>query len=177
MMIFIASVGYSILAYCIMALLIFGDLLSPLGFTTVFSNRLGAPFWQILVFASAVAAILCAPIAQRRLGLGTQYRASTFICLWMCMSVLSVGIYAELSRYRKMRELTPDQYSWHSFFRSIREVPRDYQFFYHAVAIKDCRPYAWSYREMAFYELNPNVAINLLPSDWTQKCALERTPR
>lgn len=170
-----AHLGLATGAYCAVALIVFGDLFKPIAFATVFQNRLGAPFWQALVAISATTAIVLASAIYGRFRLNARYLTPAFISLWMCISVLLVGIYAECLRYRKLKAFNPDEYSWRSFIVSIRKAPRDFQFFLHAAALKDCKPYAWSYRQMDFYELSPNVAVNVLPDDWIKRCAIKRT--
>jgi hypothetical protein len=41
--------------------------------------------------------------------------------------------------------------------------------------LKDCVPYAWSYRLMEFYQLPSDVAVNVLPQDWLERCSIQRT--
>jgi hypothetical protein len=63
------------------------------------------------------------------------------------------------------------------FFASLHNAPTKYQFFLHATALKNCIPYAWSYRKLAFYVVPPNAAVNVLPHDWIIQCGIIRTQR
>jgi len=93
----------------------------------------------------------------------------------MVLSVGLVGAYAEYLRRVRVLEFAPDSYVEKPFFRSLQEVPNDFQFFLHAAALKHCKPYAWSYREMDFYELPPDAAVNVLPAEWIKRCAIKRS--
>jgi hypothetical protein len=167
--------GLSILAYAVVSFLLFGNILMPAFFMTMHRDHLGAPYWWLLVAASAALAGYSAGFLSRRFEMAPNYDIPVFIVLWMVFSVVSVGIYADWIRRERLRDLNPDTSVQHSFFRSIREVPRDFQFFFHTAALKDCKPYAWSYGQMVFYELRPNVAINVLPAEWIKRCNIVRT--
>ncbi len=54
----------------------------------------------------------------------------------------------------------------HSFFMSLHQVPRDLQFIFTLLVLKNCVPYSWSYTCLSFYPLAPNVTVNVLPQDW-----------
>lgn len=168
------SLGLTILAYCAVALLTFGDVLSPIGFMMILPDRLGAPHWKIAVAASFVVAAI-ALLIRPRLVLKSLYRLPLFVAIAMIFSVTSVGIYSDWLRQQKIVEFNADAVSQYSFFRSIREVPRDFQFFLHTAALKDCVPYAWSYREMDFYQLKPDTAVNVLPRQWVEQCDIKRS--
>ncbi len=159
----------SILAYCLLAFIAFGDALAPLG-VLFWSDRLGMPFWKLFLLGSALlsAGVFVVPI-------GRLYKLPVFVMLTMTLSIVSVGFYADQVRRELSVEFAPDAIFDHSFFRSIREAPREFQFYLHAAALKNCVPYGWSYRTMDFYELPPNVAVNVLPHDWLERCKIRRT--
>ena len=93
----------------------------------------------------------------------------------MTFSIVSVGLYTDRKRHERTTAFAADAIVDHSFFRSIREAPRENQFYLHAAALKECVPYAWSYRRMDFYELEANTAVNVLPHDWLARCKINRT--
>ncbi len=95
--------------------------------------------------------------------------------MWMFLTVSSVGLYADWQRRAAISTFNPDREIQHSFFRSIREVPREFQFRVHAAALKGCIPYIWSYRSMRLVQLDPDVAPNVLPFEWITRCDLQRT--
>ena len=170
------SLGISLLVYTILSFLFFGGIFGPMGALTLFSDRLGAPLWPLLVVISIVSAAYAVSWVDPPEP-AILYRAPVFVGLTMVLSVIFVGAYAERIRRQNVAEFKPDSYISSSFFRSLHEAPREFQFFLHAAALKDCTPYAWSYREMAFYQLPPNVAVNVLPPEWISRCAIERTSR
>jgi hypothetical protein len=167
------SLGLSIPVYIVVALLLVGDVIAPVLFLSMFSDRLGAPFWKPLVLASAAVSAYAA-FMSGRFGLDARYLIPAFVGFWMCLSVVSVGVYVEWARHSKVQEFSPDAYIGRSFFQSIREAPLGFRIFLHAVALKNCKPYAWSYRQMAFYELAPSRAPHVLPLEWLKRCAIER---
>jgi hypothetical protein len=162
------AVILSLLVYCLVSLGFTGSLL-PLA-------------WMEPVANPALVAIVSSAILVSlffRLGFPSSFLTSTkaplFTLLWMLLSVISLGVYADLMRRSKLADFKPDMAIDHSFFRSIRSAPEEFQFFLHAAAVRDCIPYAWSYRQMDFYELDPNVAVNVLPKEWIERCKIERT--
>ena len=172
---FIVQLTLAIGAYSVAALILFGDVYKPIAFASLLQNRLGAPFWQALIVVGGIVAVALTSMFRVRFRLNNRYFLPGFIFLWMSLSVLFVGIYAEGLRFRAVNAFGPDDYRSRPFMISIRKAPRDFQLFLHAAALKDCQPYAWSYRQMDFYKLSPNVAINVAPGDWIKRCAIERT--
>ncbi|NOU06572.1 MAG: hypothetical protein HOO99_10355 [Hyphomicrobiaceae bacterium] len=45
----------------------------------------------------------------------------------------------------------------------------------HGVAVKDCKPYIWSFRQMGFVEVGDGLAINIIPEEWRKKCGMPLT--
>lgn len=164
----------SVLVYVAVSLLIFGSIFTPIDVLIFPSNRLGASLWPLMC---ALGIITAAYIAFRTTFPAqlVSWRAPVFIVIAMFLSVGLVAAYAEMLRYWRVQEFAPDSYIGSSFFQSLRQAPTEFQFFLHAAALKGCKPYAWSYREMAFYELEPDVAVNVLPGEWLQRCAIKRT--
>lgn len=166
------SIGLAIVVYCSMAMLICHDLFSPALLLTIWSNRLGAPLWTITIACSALLAALVFIAPVNRL-IGLSYRLPIFVFFWIIASVALVGFYAEGLRHEKIRQFGADFVIENSFLRSLHEAPRDFQLFLHAAALKNCVPYAWSYREMAFYRLRPATAVNVLPQGLITQCNIK----
>jgi len=166
------SFGLTLLVYVVLSYLFFGSIFGPLFALTFASDRLGAPLWPVLIVLS----MACAAYAVSRMHPAEPlvYRPPVFVGVTMVLSIALVGAYAEWMRYRRVAEFKPDSYVSSSFFRSLREAPREFRFFLHATALKDCKPYAWSYREMDFYELPPRAAPNVLPDEWISRCDIKR---
>ena len=98
-----------------------------------------------------------------------------YVAAVMTTSVVGIGLYADHVRATRTTEFAADVSVGHSFFRSIRVAPSEFQFDLHAAALKRCKPYGWSYRTMDFYELPPNVAVNVLPAEWVNRCHMHRS--
>lgn len=98
-------------------------------------------------------------------------RLPALAVLALVLPTLLIGAYADWKRHELIRQFNADHLIEHSFFCSIREAPANFvQYYLHAAALKNCVPYAWSYRDMAFYQLPPGVAINVLPQEWLEMC-------
>lgn len=166
----------SVLIYLIVSLLVFGSLFSPIRYFVNLESLLGASHGRLVAGASVVVAVALVALLSLRLKID-RIRLPLIVGLWMGLSILSAGLYSEFLRRRVVNAFNPDVYLEHSFFRSLREAPKDFQFFLHAAALKDCKPYAWSYRAMAFYELPASTAVNVLPDEWLKRCKIERTSR
>ena len=161
-----------LVAYSLVAYGAFGNLFAALTFWVFWSDRLGAQFWPALVSISALlsAAVFLPPLNRL---IGRPCRPAIFIASTMLISLLSVGIYADRLRNDGIIAFRPDAYFQHSFFKSIREPRKEHQLYLHAGALKDCVPYAWSYRDMSFYRLRGAVAVNVVPGQWTTKCGIK----
>ncbi|WP_146055979.1 hypothetical protein [Bosea psychrotolerans] len=167
------SAFLALCAYIFMALLLFGGIFAPVGFLTIWSGRLGPGYWPwLMALALAISSSVYLPPLRERIG--RHFRAPLFIASSMAFSVLLVGAYADARRQKSIAAFSPTHVLQHSFFRSIRSAPQEFQFYLHAAALKDCTPYAWSYREMAFYVLKPSVAVNVLPWAWLEMCSIRR---
>ena len=140
-----------------------------LGYVFFWNDRLGAPNWPLFLVASAVCAGLVARYLSR-VGYGRASINSVVLGTFLVFSVFCVGTYAELLRRQAMAEFAADREFQNLFWVSLRNAPTDFQFFLHAGAMKDCVPYAWSYREMSLYELNESVMFNVLPATWFDEC-------
>jgi hypothetical protein len=173
MMKLLASFGLCMAAYSIVAILLCRDIIAPFALLTIFPSRLGIPYWEFAAGVSAtVAALLALFAVSRRLDL--VYAPPLFVVTWMLLTVVSVGAYADWMRKEAIFAFKPDVAIQHSFFRSLREAPRGLQLYLHAAVLKDCVPYAWSYRQMGLYRLQPNTAINVLPREWLVQCAIKQ---
>ncbi len=171
-----ATILIALGSYLLVSGLLFGEA-SPLSLAFFFpSSRLGLPYWK--EFATFLAAILALFLLNplRRYSISIIFRLPVFVALSLLLPTLFIGVYADWKRSEFIHQFKTDHLDEHSFFRSIREVPVGGQFYLHAAALKQCVPYAWSYREMAFYELRPHVAINVLPQGWLEMCGIRMHP-
>ncbi|TDR94332.1 hypothetical protein [Enterovirga rhinocerotis] len=164
-------------AYLVCSLALYGCN-SPVSFV-VFSKstRIGLPYWKEISVFIVVLVGLAVLIPPRQNFIPFSVRLPVFAVLALLLPTVIIGAYADWTRTELIRQFEADHLIEHSFFRSIREAPADIvQFYLHAAALKNCVPYAWSYREMAFYELRPGVAINVLPQGWLKMCGIGARP-
>lgn len=164
------AAAYCLIAYSLVALALFGDLSSPIYFV----NWAPPGLRHFVLIASAVfAAAIASPVVVPQLS-GTV-RLALFTATWVMLTVLSVGFYADWQRREAISLFNADSEIQHSFFLSIRKVPREHQLYVHSAALKACIPYIWSYRNMSLVRIDPNVAVNVLPPDWIARCNIKRT--
>lgn len=165
---------HGLLAYGFTSTILFGGPLQAIAFLTIWRDRLGLAFWPaLLLFAMMLAAFLTK--SSLRIGMPRVFLPAVFVLISMSSSALLVGSYAAIQRSRIVKEFEPDVEIRSSVFASFRYARQDFQFFLHGAALKNCKPYAWSYSQMAFYELPSNVAVNVLPTSWIDECNIQRT--
>jgi hypothetical protein len=173
-MYFLQGISLSLMAYLASAMILFGGFLRPIGFLTFWNDRLAISNWPIFIVVG-VGAGLGLSFLSVRFGLKPRFVPAIFIVCAMACSTIGLGAYTESQRSKEIERFSPDLAIRASFYSSLRSAPRDFQFFLHGAALKDCVPYAWSYRTMSFYELPQNVAVNVLPSAWIEECEIKRT--
>lgn len=152
------NVFLAIWSYLIVSWLLFGGVLRPIALLTVYNDRLAAKYW---VWPLIISVILGFVIARRAI---PTLRGTTFVVSSMTICVGLVWVIVGVVRAQEIRRFHPDWVATRSFLASLQNAPEEFQFFLHAEAWKDCKPYAWSYREMSFYELSERVAQNVMPS-------------
>lgn len=100
------------------------------------------------------------------------YYIPVWIVVFLIVCAHSGRAYLEAERDRITAEFAPDDYEFSN--RVVFKFHSEFEFNLHGQAIKNCVPYAWSYRKMGWYELPQNIAPNVLRRDWLQKCDLKR---
>jgi hypothetical protein len=100
---------------------------------------------------------------------------SVVFALWVVFSIVPLGVYAEWRLSEAVRQFKPDEFRKVSFYWSVRFAASELNFGYHAVALKDCVAYNWSYRSMSFYVLPPRSAVNVVPYEWRERCDFQKT--
>jgi hypothetical protein len=139
--------------------LLFDGVLRPIELLTIYNDRLASKYW---VGPLIIAVVLGFVISRKAIAL---LRVAIFVACSMTISVGLVWVIVGVIRAQEIRRVHPDLVQTHSFLKSLQDEPHEFQFFLHAAAWKDCRAYAWSYREMRFYELSAGVVQNVMP--WT----------
>lgn len=173
-MTFLKAGLFGMLAFGFTSVPLYGGPFQALGLLTFWRDRLGLAYWPALILGAMVLAIVATKFVAR-FGIPRFLFPAIFISISMSFSALLVGSYAENKRGSIVEKFEPDVEIRSSIFASFRNAPREFQFFLHGAALKHCKPYAWSYRLMAFYELPPNVAVNVLPTSWVEECKIQRT--
>jgi len=102
---------------------------------------------------------------------------SIFLVLFVLITLTLLSNVTTKIQNDKIKTLQPDLIKVSSFLSSM---PRGMEFFGrrgrpHVAALKDCKPYYWSCRDMEFYKLSPNIAVNVFPVGWVIDCNIRRT--
>ncbi len=163
------TVALAGLTYMAIAMFAFGSAFQPI-LLALQPNRLGVPHWPWIVLASFAVGGLCF-LAPARLWV---LRGPAFAAIGLGGSLLGVGAYADELRSTAVKEFGAERQMQHSFLESVRHAPNEFPFFLHAAVMKDCVPFAWSYRTMSFYPVPLRAAINVMPGGWLKECSIHR---
>ncbi|MEJ6403709.1 hypothetical protein [Yoonia sp. 2307UL14-13] len=123
--------------------------------------------WRVLQATAVLGGFVTALVAERRLG------HAAFMCAAPVIAVGLICLTADSQRRSAIAAFQPDRVSQNSILWSLRNTPRDDQFHLHAVLMKGCRFYRWSYRDMAPYLLQENAVRNVVPSEWITTCQVD----
>lgn len=162
----------AVVAYGMLTTALFGNPGQPIALLTIWADRLGIPFWRGIAALSVAASVLVVTKLLRNV-LPEICRLMAIVILAILMPTMIVGLLADGIRHQAVLTFKADEVEEHSFFSSIRNAPSDFQFFLHTAALKNCKPYAWSYRRLEFYALPLRAAVNVLPRAWVERCALQ----
>ncbi|MGF3022589.1 hypothetical protein ACQVP2_07155 [Methylobacterium aquaticum] len=168
----LVTLALAALTYGWLASVLFGDPVKPLALATFWSERLGLAHWRLLAaLGIAVSAVVFA--RPFRNAVPDALRPSAFVILAVLLPTALVGVLADRVRHRAVEAFGADAVEEQSFFTSLSEAPKDFQFFLHTAVVKDCRFYAWSYRDLAFYAIPLEAIGNVVPQAWRQRCGFE----
>ena len=170
-----------------MASAIFGDPLSPIFWLLLW--RPGIPdsiaipsILGGLFVGTALSWLIrrrAAAIGPPTLAFWRNVEPAVFVCVALIVWLIIAATVATLWREREIARFQPDRLKIQTFVESLQEAPTEFQFFLHAAALKDCRVYAWSYGEMAFYPLPSTISVNIhrrsLPRAWLEDCGIRRS--
>lgn len=163
------SVVAVIISYCAISLIVFGSLLKPIMFATVWSDRLGIPSWRWVALGCVAVSSIVLLIPSRLLP-SRPIKLSLFVAFAMTTLMAAIGSYSDHLRNRYIENFAADDVVTNSFFESITEAPREFQRYLHSAALKDCIAFGWSYRTMSFYQIPPSAAKNVVPHSWLEQC-------
>ena len=105
----------TILAYCLTAVVVFGDIFKPVAFLLLWPNRLGLAHWRFLALGSVMLSACIFFIPNGRY-FTLSYKLPFFIALAMAISTASVGHYADRIRQARTAPFEADASIEHSFF-------------------------------------------------------------
>lgn len=159
------------IAYLFLSFLVFGDPVMPI---------FGIGYLPIYITAPSLGAgIGLAKFSVRRLTrnflLPEAVGPTIFVIVGFLSSLAIAGVVAQTIRHFEIRRMEPDEVSARWFGSSLQIAGREHAFAYHAVLLKNCVVYNWSYRLMTFYEMtNDNITVNHAPNAWVKKCGIKR---
>ena len=97
-------------------------------------------------------------------------RVPTFVTVGMIGPVSVVAIHANELTAQALQAFGADRSTQQGFAKSLRHMGDEPTFHLHAIAMKRCMPYAWSYRSLSFDPIPARAAINVLPRAWLTGC-------
>ena len=158
------AVWLSVVAVLAWGLVSFSNPFAPIGLWARLGHAelpSGFPWWAFWAAALAWAASLVLALREAR------WAATAPLVLFA--GLVGASPFAmdamEAERERIVVTFAAECVALEPLRRSFREAPRDLQLFLHGAAVKDGAPYAWSWREMAFYPLDDRTWPNVLPRD------------
>lgn len=156
--------------YVVFSLGLFGSVFKPIGYLFIW-EFIRIPNYVLLTSLSigVITGLLTYFLLKKFNWMG----AYKFLLSLFSFGVVSIFVAAAISnhvRVQKITELAPDKIETKSFIKSLHNTPKEFQFYTHAIAVKDCKHYAWSYRELDFYGLPNSIARNVVPIDWFDEC-------
>lgn len=166
----IKTMVLAVITYAVIAIVLFGDVFKPILLATAWSDRLGAPYWRLIVLA-------CCAVGAFGLLMPARFslaRGPAFVAAGLVGSILAVGAYADHLRSEALNNFGADHFVQQPFRASLRSAPEEFQFVLHAAALKHCVPYGWSYRTISFYRIPLKAAVNVLPAEWIKECGIHR---
>ncbi len=162
-------------AYLTASFLMFGDGLTPI---VIAPSLFAAPFyWPTLAaiaWASGLAALAISIWSARfaiSQGVSKIFLLPVIVFLWIVLSAVIAGAALELRKSNEFNKFDADRQHVESIFTAYHHTFFSDHFRYvHGFAIKDCRPYIWSYGLMSFEEIDPDTAVSILPREWVREC-------
>ncbi|MCB1339869.1 MAG: hypothetical protein KDK24_02145 [Pseudooceanicola sp.] len=80
--------------------------------------------------------------------------------------LLSMALVAEVWRRIAVERFGAEMVFQQSFFESLRSLRTSESFKPHALLLKQCQPYGWSYGAMAVYDMPLEPARKVAPETW-----------
>lgn len=165
---------YLFLAYFVCSFLLCGDMLSTLANSPIMSTAGSRDIWNVFFLGSfALGVIVSLPWVTPFIW--PEFRPALFMSVWMIASATSAGIYGTSKLNEAIAAFHGDKVIKNSFFQSLHQVPREFDTYAHALIMRDCRPYYWSYKWLKFIPLSADSAVNVLPQSWLDECNIKRT--
>jgi hypothetical protein len=163
---------FAAITYAVASVALFGDPFKPAEALLYWTGILGSRYWLTpLLVGLAVGVVLALLTALTRARI---FAPAVLVAVAMPMAVALTVLAVNAERAREIAKFRPDRIKDRSFRLALLERPgREPQFYVHAVAMKDCVPYIWSYRLMRFYQLEPQpvgVRSSFVPDCWIAYC-------
>ena len=166
------------IAFGITTSIVFGDPVRPF-LTLIFGPILstGLIYWVFLGFG-----ILCFAGSVFCLGkrvTSVFWRWATVTTTSIAASAIFAAAFLTVSRNLEIDSFKPDRIKKEPIMWSFRigmPLSEPINKRTHAIAMKDCKPFNWSWTRMSFLRLPHNIAINYLPSEWFVACGIDPRP-
>lgn len=165
-------------AYLAASFLMFGDGLTPL---VIGPGMFAAPFYSPALAAigwvSGLAALAVSIVSVRfaiSRGVSRIFLLPLIVFFWITLSAMVAGAALESWKSREFHRFSADRKYVESVFIAYHlTFFSDRSQYVHGAAVKDCKPYIWSYGSMSFEAIEPNTAVNVLPREWVKECSIK----
>ncbi len=164
------SLGLGCATYAILSVVIFGSFLQPIALLLFYPAELAGLHWRWIVAAGFAVGTLAFFIPAR----WSYFRVPAFVVVGMLAPIFIVAVHANGITTQALKAFGPDRSTQQGFVKSLRHMADESKLHLHAIALKRCIPYAWSYRSLGFDRIPARAAINVLPRAWLAECPLIR---
>ena len=156
-------------SYIVFSLILFGNIFKPIA-CLFFWKFIRIPIELLVISLSAGFVIALLIYFLLKVNWVQAYKLLVALISFGITSIIVAAALSSAIRTQKIAELAPDKIETNNFIKSLHNTPKDFQFYTHAIAVKDCKHYAWSYRELDFYELPDSIARNVTHGEWYNEC-------
>ena len=160
------SLGLGCTTYAILSFAMFGSFFQPIMLLVFYPAELAGLHWRWIVAGGFAVGTLAFFIPAR----WSYFRVPAFVAVGMLGPLFVVAVYANDMTAQALKAFGADRSTQQGFVKSLRHMTDEPKFHLHAIALKRCVPYAWSYRSLDFYRIPARAAINVLPRAWLAEC-------
>lgn len=166
------------LSYVFFSFILYGGSFRPIELFYLGLTRHLPPlvFYPSLLICFTTAWFLTAMVNTSSLAGLKPFTPFIFTGLVLVLPIITLTAITRVIQHDRLQTLAPDLVQITPLYRSIRfkDLTQDVRFQMHAIALKDCQAYLWSYSELKFIPLPDTIVVNIFPSEWIETCHIMR---